>query len=128
MNQHGTIVGSYTDENDRVHGFFRDPNGRFTTFDVPGSIRTVIRDINPAGTIAGIYRDANNVRHGYLRTADGAVTSFDIPGGSFGSAECFDTCLNPAGVLTGIYLDPKGVISSHAIDDPPGNNQCVGLP
>ena len=74
----------------------------------------MIRDINPAGTIAGIYRDVDNVRHGYLRTADGKVTRFDIPGGSFGSVECFDTCLNPAGILTGIFLDEKGVYHSQA--------------
>ena len=54
-----------------MHGFLRAPDGRFTTFDVPGRWQGTpghLGSINPAGAITGYYGDANGVYHGFLRT------------------------------------------------------------
>ena len=36
INDLGVITGSYYDANGFSHGFLRSPDGKFTTFDVPG--------------------------------------------------------------------------------------------
>ena len=37
INDLGVVTGSYWDANSFSHGFLRSPNGKFTTFDVPGA-------------------------------------------------------------------------------------------
>jgi hypothetical protein len=46
------------------HGYVRDPEGNFTTFDPPGSILTIPLSINAGGAITGYYNEANGVIHG----------------------------------------------------------------
>jgi hypothetical protein len=70
----GTVVGFFQDTSWLTHGFSRSPDGKFTTFDVPGA-GTVVgswqgtypNDINQWGAITGLWVDANNVWHGFLR-------------------------------------------------------------
>ena len=40
--------------------------GRFTTLDPPGSIRSQGGFINAQGQVVGTYRDANDRRHGFI--------------------------------------------------------------
>ena len=61
------------------HGFVRDSDGNITTFDVPGSIGTYSRSINPTGAITGLYYDASDVVHGFVRDSNGNITTFDVP-------------------------------------------------
>ncbi len=37
INPAGAIAGTYIDKDNVMHGFQRDPDGRFTTIDVPGA-------------------------------------------------------------------------------------------
>ncbi len=113
VNSAGVVVGSYITAEDTVHGFMRDPDGSFTTIDVPkmpnleflfvnainnegvvifrakavddiqrsyillpggiphelqfpGSVSTVVRNINQDGSIIGYYDSADGRRHGFF--------------------------------------------------------------
>jgi hypothetical protein len=110
-------MGTYVDANNVSHGFLRDSNGTFTTFDVPGALQqpfsfaTVPIDISPDRTIFGGYVDVNFDGHGFLRTASGAFTEINGPGGTpIGIQAPFSQALNlginPEGVITGTYFEP----------------------
>jgi hypothetical protein len=75
INPAGAIAGSTLDANFVGHGFVRDRDGNFTTFDVPGAGNatdsfqgTFPRANNPSGKITGFYLDSGNLPHGFLRT------------------------------------------------------------
>lgn len=101
INAHGDIVGRYTDQNDRVHGFLLDRDGKFRTLDVPtpGTILTVARGINDRGDIVGQYRTADGVRHAYI-LSEGRYRTLDYPGAPTGT-ETFAWNINNAGVVVG---------------------------
>jgi hypothetical protein len=63
-------VGTYYDVNFVSHGFRRDPSGKLTNLDPPGSTFTVATGINPAEEIVGQYCDVNFVCHGFLFELD----------------------------------------------------------
>lgn len=119
INSRDVIAGTYIDSSGVSHGFLRDPDGAFTTFDVPGAGTgsgqgTVAANINPSATSSGFYMDAGNVVHGFVRAKDGSITTFDAPGagtspfqGTFTSA---GIGLNAAGVIAGDYFDANFVI------------------
>ncbi len=113
VNAAGAVVGSYIDADGMFHGFIRDPDGSFTTIDlpempnleflfvntitdfgaigfrakveddilrsyilmpdgtlyeirIPGSVITVVRNVNQDGSIVGFYDLADGRRHGFL--------------------------------------------------------------
>ena len=99
------MAGFYADAGNHIHGLLRDPGGLITTFDVPGSIRTVIQALNDSGVSAGIYTDANNVVHGFIRQANGNFTTFDVPD----ATKTFVNSLNASGVASGSFLDASGM-------------------
>jgi probable HAF family extracellular repeat protein len=66
INASGQMVGSYTDAQNKSHGFLLN-NGTYTTFDVPGSSWTFTNGINASGHIVGYYEDAGG-QHGFLAT------------------------------------------------------------
>lgn len=117
INPDGTVAGFFQDTDWLTHGFSRSPDGKFTTFDVPGAGTVVdtwqgtyAMDINLAGTITGYYGDANWVAHGFLQTPDGRITTFDGPDAS--TAEylgTFPMTINSAGAITGYYYDSSGM-------------------
>jgi len=70
------IVGSYIDANLVRHGYVRQPDGTFVSFDDPDaaqlpttsvSLGTAPRRINNSGAIVGLFTDAGGVRHGFVR-------------------------------------------------------------
>jgi hypothetical protein len=74
INANGTITGYLQDTKWLTHGFSRSPDGKFTTFDVPGEGTvpgtwegTWPMRINANGTITGGYNDSSGVYHGFLR-------------------------------------------------------------
>ena len=117
INNRGAITGYYIDANDVVHGFFRSPEGKFTTFEAPGADTTkgsfngtTPSSINDFGAIAGSYFDATGFGHGFLRSPDGKFTTFDVPGvGGFGSTPL---AMNLEGAIVGYYTDSN--FSFHA--------------
>jgi hypothetical protein len=107
INPNGAIAGWATDSAFVSHGFLRDRNGAFTTFDVPGAGTgagqgTFPFAISPSGEITGFYTDATNANHGFLRDAKGLITTFDVPGADQGT---FGGGFTPEGGVMGNYFD-----------------------
>ena len=146
INPAGEIVGGYTDTDNVSHGFIRAPNGKITTFDVPGAgvgagEGTFVNNNNPAGEVAGFYADANGVDHGFVRSPLGVFTTFDAPGAvddgcgaiiGIGGCGTIVTGLNPGGMVTGFYFDARDV--AHGFLGVPGYDfgardlAAVGMP
>ena len=79
INPNGTITGWSTDSALVSHGFVRDRNGVFTTFDVPGAEAgpgTFPFAISPGGEITGFYDNGINANHGFLRDKKGVITTY----------------------------------------------------
>jgi hypothetical protein len=109
INQSGAIAGTYLDTNNVFHGFLRNPEGEFITFEVPGADTTansyngtLAQSINDEGEIAGLYADSTGIAHGFLRNSEGAFTSFDAPGAVYLTWPLF---LNLKGDVVGYSLD-----------------------
>jgi hypothetical protein len=110
MNNLGAVTGFYIDANSVYNGFFRSPEGGFTTFQAPGANTTPgsfggtsPTSINDVGMITGNYSDAQGLTHGFLRDKEGKFTTFDVKGaGGFGS---FPIAINLEGDIVGYYTD-----------------------
>jgi hypothetical protein len=115
VNPAGAMTGGYYDQTGAIHGYVRNPDGTFATFDAPGAGTgsgqgTYTWAINPAGTTAGASQDNNGVYHALLRTADGKITLFDIKGAGTGAGQGTQAeGINPSGVITGYYTDANNV-------------------
>src|SRR5579871_3199869 len=73
INQSGTVTSSYLDANNVFHGFIRDGNGRYSSFEAPAADTTpqsyngtISQSINDLGEIAGYYVDAAGPTHGFV--------------------------------------------------------------
>ena len=90
-------------DNEKTVGFTLI-DGVFSTYDVPGSLKTVFYGLNNAGQVVGYYEDTNEVAHGVV-VQDGELTQFDFPGAAattiFGVSE--------SGLLIGNILEADGV-------------------
>lgn len=73
INDSGAVVGSFTDPNNNMHGYIRNPDGSFVIIDdhssVPGitTVETNVNHINSSGAIVGVYFDVLTARHGFAR-------------------------------------------------------------
>jgi len=118
INPQGKITGYYQDAQEAIHGFLREPDGTFTTFEAPGAATTMADfgtlaiGIDPAGAITGYYSDGTSppdssqvVYHGFVRKPDGAFITFDVPG----AVATFPSSNGPAGVIVGWYSDANEV-------------------
>src|SRR6266576_2855019 len=116
INPSGQIVGSYTDNIGRCHGYVRAASGTFTQIDAPdagagpfpqGTFPSNITPmgINPAGAIIGFYVDASSVQHGFVRAPNGIITEFDPTGSVFTDPNA----INAVGAITGFYFDANFV-------------------
>jgi hypothetical protein len=116
INPSGQIVGSYTDNIGRCHGYVRAASGTFTQIDAPdagagpfpqGTFPSNITPmgINPAGAIIGFYVDASSVQHGFVRAPNGIITEFDPTGSVFTDPNA----INQTGAIAGFYFDANFV-------------------
>jgi probable HAF family extracellular repeat protein len=91
INDRGQAVGAYlepgaapnpdgTVPRGSVHGFVWE-RGRFSTFDVPGSIFTQAFGINDRGQVCGGYVDRSGRQHAFVRDGN-RYRTLDTPGGS----------------------------------------------
>jgi hypothetical protein len=141
INPSGDIVGFFTDNSARCHGYVRAANGTFTQIDAPdagpgpapqGTFPSEFTPagINPAGAITGFYVDASSVQHGFVRDSVGNITEFDPSGSIFTNPNAIDE----TGEITGFYFDanfvghgflraPDGTITSF---DAPGADMTPG--
>ena len=88
INNRGQVVGAYleggvtpnpdgTVPRGKVHGYLWSA-GRFTSFDVPGSIWTQPFGINDRGQISGGYYDVTGIQHGFV-LRNGKYTTITAP-------------------------------------------------
>jgi hypothetical protein len=83
----------------------RTPDGKITTFGLPGATSFGPEAINPAGATTGVFFFSTGGAHGFLRTFDGAITQFDAPGAVW----TWPTGINPAGAIIGFLYDANFV-------------------
>jgi hypothetical protein len=119
LNPGGAIAGVYVDANNVNHGFVRDPDGHFATFEAPGSGTepgpafcvfcpgTYPIGINASGVTTGLYLDSGNVQHSFVRDRHGDITTFDAPGAGSAVANQGTTAqnINDDGEITGYDTD-----------------------
>jgi hypothetical protein len=148
INDFGAVTGDYwvcsVDLSScGVHGFIRNANGRYTTFDVPGANPdgyagggTYPQGINNFGEVTGYYGDANVIYHGFVRRADGGITTFDMPtkctNTSTPPEDCayegtFPSSVNLLGQVVGTYYGEDG-ISHGFLLDADGSMKKVDVP
>jgi hypothetical protein len=122
INDVGDITGEYYDAMSVEHGFLRTPEGKFTTFDVPGGTVGTTSPIalNLEAAIVGYYEDQSGVFQGFLRRRDGTFETWSGPGacdttpasGCFGSAAF---SINFLGTIGGAYEDNSGNFVDHGL-------------
>ncbi len=117
----GLVEGTFTDTNGLRHGFVRNTDGTFKTFDGPGAAAgsglipgTFPFNIDSStGVVVGFFADANGVYHGFERSEAGVVTAINPPGvGGTGLTElpgAGAAGVNEYGDVAGGYSDAKGV-------------------
>ena len=116
INPSGQIVGFYSDNSARCHGYVRAATGIFTQIDAPdagtgpfpqGTFPSEFTPagINPAGAITGFYVDASSLQHGFVRAPNGIITEFDPAGSIFTNPNA----ISETGAITGFYVDASGV-------------------
>ena len=116
INPSGQIVGFFSDNSARCHGYVRAANGTFIQIDAPdagsgpfpqGTFPSEITPmgINPAGAITGFYVDASSVQHGFVRALNGVITEFDPTGSILTNPNAIDA----SGEITGFYFDANFV-------------------
>lgn len=130
INDFGAVTGDYwvcsADLSScAVHGFIRNANGKYVSFDAPGADPdpnvgggTYPQAINALGEVTGYYGDSNAIFHGFVRHADGRISSFDFPTTCTKPAtppeDCafegtFPSALNVLGMIVGTYFGEDGV-------------------
>jgi hypothetical protein len=129
INDFGAITGDYwvcsADLSScAVHGFIRNANGKYVSFDAPGANPdpnvgggTYPQAINALGEVTGYYGDSNAIFHGFVRSTDGRITSFDFPTKCTKTAatpeDCafegtFPSVVNVLGKIVGTYYGEDG--------------------
>lgn len=110
---HGDVVGTFTDANNRQHGFHLR-QGELTVIDYPGALLTIARGIAPNGDIVGSYRnpgEPNVNAHGFLRSADGVFSRVDYRGRTSTIAQR----ILPGGEIVGCGHDGDQMASMHGV-------------
>ena len=126
INNFGVIAGFATDSNGLNHGFLRNPEGNFNTFDVPGAIGDLSHNalINDRGVVAGTWVSEHSdecncdIEAGYQRARDGTFTVYQGPYGPLQNVQVYG--LNLEGTAVGWYGDTNDF--AHAfVRDADGN-------
>ena len=82
VNAAGAVVGSYIDADGRPHGFIRNPDGSFTTIDVPEIPNLeflFVNTITDAGVVAFRAKAVNDILRSYLLLPDGILYEVRLP-------------------------------------------------
>ena len=83
VNAAGSVVGSYIDADGMFHGFMRDPDGNFTTIDLPEMPNLqylFVNTITDFGAVGFRAKAANDILRSYILMPDGTLYEVRIPG------------------------------------------------
>jgi probable HAF family extracellular repeat protein len=103
INNAGSTVGTWTDTNEKAHGFLYS-GGQFTLIDYAGAVGTSATAINDAGFAVGYYTDSAGAAHGFLYNTNTQLfvtAPLDYPG----SAGTVPTGVDGYGDVVGYYSD-----------------------
>jgi hypothetical protein len=136
INNAGTILGQYEDDNFHYVGFTLSSSGKLTAFNVPDESITetnydtypAASGINQSGAITGHYTSAaSGTARGFLRAPDGKVTTFSVSGASSGGDYgTFPLGINDDGAITGYFT--KGSDSCAGFVRSPGGEITTFAP
>ena len=102
VNAAGAVVGSYTDADGMPHGFIRNPDGSFTTIDLPKMPNLeflFVNTITDAGVIGFRAKATNDILRSYLLLPDGTLYEVRFPG----SVSTVVRNVNQDGSMVGYY-------------------------
>lgn len=111
INNFGIIVGYATDSNGLNHGFLRTAQGKFTMFDVPNAIGSLLYNafVNDREIVAGTWIDRHSdecpcdIEAGYQRAPNGTFSVYQGPYGPLQDVQVYG--LNIEGTAVGWYAD-----------------------
>jgi hypothetical protein len=113
--RHGSlIVGVWFPTPNEFHAY-KVEEGNYQLLDIPNSVSSDARDVNPSGEIVGFFVDSAKVTHGFL-LRNGEFTTIDFPapaGENVVSTQARG--INPQGDIVGFYVarDASGVSHTH---------------
>jgi probable HAF family extracellular repeat protein len=117
VNLRGDIVGFYTDQANKTHGFLFS-RGNFTTIDYPGAVATQALGINPQGDIVGAQGSNLNIGqaggdiHGFLLRAGASMPEpINYPG----HLNTIAQRINASGQIFGCYHDRDNMGSMYGV-------------
>lgn len=122
LNNHGDVVGEYTDSGGVVRAFVRF-EGVFIALDFPDAARASVRGVNDTRHAVGYVEAADRSRRCFVRAPDGAITMLDYPGAA--ATMCGD--INTAGVIVGGWMDAGGRLHGF-IRAPDGSFRTFDVP
>ena len=102
VNAAGAVVGSYRDADGSPHGFIRDPDGSFTTIDLPEMPNLeflFVNTITDAGLIGFRAKAVDDILRSYLLLPDGILYEVRLPG----SVSTVVRNVNQDGSIIGYY-------------------------
>ncbi len=103
-NDHGHYAGNTRSPDGEKFIGFTLIDGVFSTYDFPGSLRTVFYGLNNAGQAVGYYDDPDRISHGLI-VQNGEFTQFDFPGAA--KTQIFG--ISETGQPAGNIIDDAGV-------------------
>ncbi len=83
INAAGAVVGSYVDANGMPHGYIRNPDGSFTTIDLPKMPNLeflFVNTITDFGVIGFRAKAANDILRSYILLPSGTLYEVQLPG------------------------------------------------
>ena len=83
VNAAGAVVGSYVDADGMPHGFIRNPDGSFTTIDLPEMPNLeflFVNTITDVGVIGFRAKAVNDILRSYILLPDGTLYEVRFPG------------------------------------------------
>jgi len=128
INDRGTIIGGWGDQDFFVHGAQRSASGTITRFDYPNAAETFPGGINDHGEIVGSHDEGDITGAGFLYR-DGRF--IDLPDVPQAPQQNYPAAINNAGVIAGNYLDgfdqsPFGISHGYILRD--GNYATFDFP
>jgi len=112
ITRHGRIiVGVWFPTPTEFHAY-KVEEGDYQLLDIPNSISSDARDVNPSGETIGFFIDSAKNTHGFL-LSKGEFTTIDFPGADVVSTQARG--INPQGDIVGFYVtkDASGVSHTH---------------
>ena len=102
VNAAGAVVGSYIDADGMFHGYIRDPDGSFTTIDLPEMPNLqflFVNTITDSGVVGFRAKAANDILRSYILLPGGSLHEIRLPG----SAVTVVRNVNQDGSIVGYY-------------------------